>query len=395
MEKVALVGCSGYEQEKVQQAVDKAVELIGGYEKYIKPGMKVFIKPNLMRKSDPELSAVTHPSVIRAIAKRASELGAFVVVGDSPGGAYNRNVLAAVYRAAGLEAVAEETGAALNYDCGERDIEMPGGKYLKSLRVISPILDADLVINVCKLKSHAMAVYSGAVKNLYGVIPGLLKAELHFRFQTIEEFSEMVVDICDYFRPGLNIIDGIVGMEGQGPGSGEPRRVGALIASACPYSADLVATELVGYRMEEIPMLNAAFKRGLFDGKTEVLGGSLEDMRIRDFVRAEGMGNHLLRHRVPPVLVKPLEKWFALRPQIRREQCEGCGICAGTCPMHTIKVVKGKANISRKSCIKCFCCMEFCPSKAIRTKGSWIFRAAIRLTGRANGQEEATKESLK
>jgi len=382
LEKVALISCGEYNPERIQQAVDRAVALIGGYESFIRPGMRVFIKPNLMRKSDPALCAVTHPSVVRALAKRAMELGASVIIGDSPGGVYNKAVLRGIYQAAGLEAVAAETGAALNYDCSEQEVDIPNGKYLKKLRVISPILEADLVINVCKLKSHGLAVYSGAVKNVYGVIPGLLKAELHFRFQSIEDFSDMVVDVCDFVRPALNIIDGVVAMEGEGPGSGDPRPVGAIVASRCPYSADLVATGLVGYEPEEIPMLAAALRRSLFDGKAEVTGEDPAGLRVQGFVRAVAAGNQLLRHRVPGILIRPLEKWFALKPRVRRKRCIGCGICAATCPVRTIRVMDAKARINPQSCIKCFCCMEFCPEKAIYVKRSWLFRAAIRLTGR-------------
>ena len=326
-ETAALARCDSYEEEKVQAALDRAVGFLGGYDAFFRPGMRVVIKPNLMRKSDPALCAVVHPSVIRAVAKRAAERGAHVLLAESPGGVYNPAALRGIYEAAGLLPVAEETGMELNYDTSDREVPVPG-RRLKSLHVISPLLEADLVVNIAKMKSHTLAVYSGAVKNLYGVIPGLLKAEMHFQHQSVESFSDMVVDICDFIKPQLNIVDAVMAMEGEGPGSGDPREVDALVASPSAYAADAVSAGLAGYAIDELPMLRLARERGLFSGEVEILGDDPESLRVKDFVRASQRGNHLLQSKVPGFLVKPLESWFALKPKVRRKACVGCGICA-------------------------------------------------------------------
>ena len=209
----ALVRCSSYEPDTVAEAIDRALSLLGGLDKYIKPGMRVFLKANLMRKSAPELCAVTHPAVVYAVAKRIAALGATVTVGDSPGGIFNQNILKGVYHTCGYTVLEEIDGVTLNYDCREVTVEAKDALKLKSFPMLAAIAEADVVVNVAKLKSHTLTVYSGAVKNLYGVIPGLKKAEYHFTFQDIDDFSDMLLDIAEHVSPTLHIIDGVFAME--------------------------------------------------------------------------------------------------------------------------------------------------------------------------------------
>lgn len=377
---VALVKCENYEQANVDAAVKEAAGLLGGLERFVKPGMTVFIKANLMRKSAPSQAVVTHPAVVGAVAKLVIDLGAKAVVGDSPGGPYNKAVLESIYNASGMKDMAQETGAALNYDCRDIHIERPENLALRAFPVIAPLWEADAVINVCKLKSHKLTTFSGAVKNLYGVIPGLTKAELHFRFQDLESFSNMMADIAETIKPCLNIVDGVWGMEGEGPGSGDPKYIGGILASPSAFEADAAATCLVGYEFDEIPILRTGRARGLVAEEIEILGENLDGMKITDFVKADASDANILKNKVPKPLVKPLSRWLALRPRVEKSVCVGCGICKRTCPVGAISISHGKAGVDPKQCIRCFCCMEFCPEKAIGARHNWLFRAVMRLT---------------
>lgn len=384
MDSVALVSCGDYEKQTVDRAIRQALSLLGGLEAFVKPGMKVAIKPNLVHKSKPEQCAVTHPAIVEAVARQVRELGAEVVLAESPGGPYNQAVLRGVYAASGMAEAAERTGMTLNFDCSERVVKNEQAAVYREMPILTPLAQADVIINIAKLKSHTLTVYSGATKNLYGAIPGLLKAELHFRFQSREAFSDMLVDIAEAVAPQLSIIDGVWGMEGEGPGTGDPKKMGVLLASASPYALDDAAAGLLGFDREEIPVLVAAQKRGLL-GEVQILGEAAERCRVENFVRASDSDGDFAGAKLPGWLARPVSNWLALKPKILPEVCVGCGICAGVCPAHVIEM-KGKAKIHKKACIRCFCCMEFCPKKAVVPYRPWLFRAAIALTSGKDGK---------
>ena len=374
--EVALISCDNYRQECVQKAVDLAISKVGGLCD-VKPGDRVVLKANLLKKNAPEDCVTTHPSIIEAIAKRLMEQGAKVVVGDSPGGPFTREHLSGVYAASGMQAAQERTGFSLNYDTGQENRSNPGGVILKQLNYCRYLEKADWIIDVAKLKTHGMTGYTGAVKNLFGTIPGRIKTECHYRFPAAADFCEMLIDLAEYVTPRLSIIDAVYGMEGEGPSAGEPRKIGCIIASKSPYAADLLGSWLIGFAPEEILTVQKAIQRGLCPPSVEglrILGEDPEKYRMRDFKTAPPKGTEVLRGRVPGFLRKPLGRMIQPKPIFHDKTCIGCGECMRACPPRAIRMEENRPRVDLDRCIRCFCCQELCPKKAVRIKRSKLIQ---------------------
>ncbi|MBR2460653.1 MAG: DUF362 domain-containing protein, partial [Clostridia bacterium] len=252
-------------------------------------GKRVVLKPNLLLRFSPERAATVHPALVQAVGRIFVDAGAEVILAESPGGPYNSMALEGIYSTSGMKRAAEAAGFELNRDFTWRVFKAPEGEKIKEFDVITPIHDADLIINLCKLKSHTMATMTAGVKNLFGVIPGTEKVEFHARFRDMNDFSAAVVDLTSAIAsrtPMLTFCDAIVGMEGNGPSAGEPRKIGCLLASMNPFALDGVCGEIIGVE-DRCPMLREAKRRGFLPESPEnyrVIGERISDVAIKDFV---------------------------------------------------------------------------------------------------------------
>lgn len=373
MEKVSVLGCDEYDIEKLDGIIERHFKELENGEPLIHPGNTVLIKPNLIMRRRPDEATTTHPEFIAAIIRAVKRRGGVAVLADSPGGPYTKPLLRSVYAGTGMEAVAQREGAELNYDLGTTPVKTNGGKVCSSFDIINPVAHADVVISVAKLKTHGQMIYSGAVKNLFGSLPGLIKPEYHFRYPDKAVFGEMLVDLCEAVKPAISFIDGIVGMEGNGPTGGTPKKLGITLAARNPHALDLYTCALVGFEPDEIPTLSAAVKRGLCPEDTSTLKivGDMEAKRQK--LKAPDSVSIDFAKKLPPFLRKPVTKLATPRPAIIKSGCIGCGKCAESCPQHTIKITGGKAVIAYDNCIKCYCCHEMCPKRAIKIKRLRLF----------------------
>lgn len=374
--RVCLSACDTYDFEAVRAVLREQFDALH-VEELLFPGCRVVIKPNLVLRSKPEEGAITHPAVVAAVAAELLERGAgSVTVAESPGGPYTPPLLRAIYDAGGYTEFAKTCGFSLNMDCSYAPLEVPAGKRSKLFDIIQPVLQADVLVDVAKLKTHGMMGLSAAVKNLFGCVPGLMKPELHCRFPDKAAFAEMLVDLCCALKPALCVVDGIVGMEGNGPTGGTPRPVGALAASRDPFAVDVVCAALIRQDPARVPYLRAGMARGVCSEHLEALelwGAPVETLAVRDFVQPESCSVDFLDWL--PGFLRPLaEKIATPVPRIRTDHCVGCGKCAESCPQHTIHMESGHAVIQYRDCIRCYCCHEMCPKHVIDIKRFRLFR---------------------
>ncbi len=367
---VSVLSYEKYDEATARAALEKLLAPLGILD-VIPDGSRVVIKANLVSAMKPDEAATTHPTLLVALCEMLVERGCEVVVGDSPGGLYNSVFVGRVYNATGMHAV-ERVGARLNYDFSQSEAEFPEGKVLRSFAYTGYLDKADLIINFAKLKSHGMMGMSCAAKNMFGAVPGVIKPEYHFRFPRYEDFADMIVDLDEYFHPTLSIADAVVGMEGNGPTAGTPRQIGCLLASHNPHNLDLLASKILGFEREELPILNAAYLRGMTPPSPEELSviGSTEGLVLSDFERVVERRSLAFagdgKSPVKRLFSKIAGAILKTRPVLKKSLCVGCGICRDICPAKAIVIKKRKAVIDRKKCIRCFCCQEFCPKSAMK-----------------------------
>ena len=369
---VSVCECRSYEIAPCRAALERVLAPLGGLD-WVKPGMKIAVKANLVAFLKPEAAATTHPALLCALSQMLCERGATVVIGDSPGGIYTSSYVNHVYHATGMRQV-EQYGAKLNQDFSQKTAQYPQAMVAKSFQYTAWLDQYDAIIDFCKLKSHGMMAMSAATKNLFGTIPGTLKPEYHFRYPDHMEFARMLVDLAEYWKPRLSIVDAVVGMEGNGPTAGTPKPIGAVLAGYNPHALDLACAKIIGLDRSEIPTLEAALERGLIPARVEELEicGDLASFFVPDFQKIETKNRILFQDDVRgPLgkLVSPvLRNALASRPEVTKGECIGCKKCAEICPAKAITMQHQKPHIRRKQCIRCFCCQEFCPKGAMKVK---------------------------
>ncbi|WP_343101220.1 DUF362 domain-containing protein [Romboutsia sp. MSSM.1001216sp_RTP31141st1_G3_RTP31141_220114] len=378
MGNVSIRECNDYGYESVKHAISKNLEDLGGLEKYIKANSKVLIKPNLLMKKSPKEATTTHPMVVKVVCEMLLKLNCKIIIGDSPGGPYTVPSLKSIYKSTGMKDIADELGVELNYDISEIKVENKNAKALKYMNIITPITKVDHIINICKLKTHGMATFTGGVKNLYGSIAGLQKAEIHYRFPNEERFCEdVLLDICSYVNPSLTIMDGIVGMEGEGPSAGTPRKIGITLASPSPYMIDIVACKVINLDINKVPTIRGSIKREHIKkdlSDISIVGDNIERFIIKDFkIPKTSKDFRLLSSTMPKFIHEPLTRMITPKPFVSHKDCIKCKKCIEVCPAKVI-TLNNKIEIDLNKCIRCFCCHELCPKKAIDIKRSIIFK---------------------
>ncbi len=366
--KVVLVRCENYEVDQVQAAVNKGLNLLGGIEKFIHPNDYVLLKPNLLSGHKPEEGVTTHPSVFRAVAQAALQVSDNVKFGDSPPKGNPEKIATT----AGLMQVAEELGFGF--------VSFEDGKYVfykddqqtRKFKVAKQVLKADTLINISKLKTHNLTRITGAVKNVFGCVSGLEKPEFHLKLPLSPDFSKMLVELCLLLQPKLHIMDGIMGMEGNGPNAGDMCPTNVLLFSQDPVALDAVFSRIINLKPSKVASNKIGEEMGLgnidFDN-IELVGDDIESFVLEDFDVYRGMGDEL-KPRNPILRMKFLKNWLSRKPAIDDSLCIKCGQCIEQCPTEPKSLSREKSTdipeYNYQTCIRCYCCQEICPEKAIK-----------------------------
>lgn len=367
---VSIVRCQDYNQELLNPALEEAVLLAGGLDA---AGKKILVKPNLLSGSSPEKAVTTHPEFLRAIIRLLRKKGASsILVGDSPG---YHPPLSAAKKAGLFQVVQEEDAEWIDFN-SLPTCEIQGGEKVKNFMVTSAIKEVDLIISLPKMKTHQFMYYTGAMKNLFGLIPGVNKAGYHLHFPDRTHFAQMIVDLNLSLPEVFSIMDAVVAMEGPGPGSGYPRQTGLILASSNVLALDYCASTIMGYNPMEIPVLPYAFKTSRWlssPEEIEVKGENLEDLIMKDFKRITVQdGSKLIRELVPQKFYRFLQQALVPVPVFSRKTCIACGECVAICPAKALKLIGSKESrhieVDYHLCIRCYCCHEICPAKAITVK---------------------------
>jgi len=369
--KVCAAKCASYNYAEVEAAVEEVFLEFGGIGARIKPGERVLVKPNMLEGLPPEKAVTTHPEVVRAVVRLVKKAGGIPVVGDSPGTGNTERVAAR----AGIARVCEEEGVELLPFAEAKDYAYPEGRTIKRFTLAKELSEVDKVISVAKMKTHSFMGVTGGVKNLFGFNVATTKAQYHLRMQKRDDFAAMLCDLALFIKPVFFIVDGVVGMEGNGPRNGSPKKAGVILGGDNGFAVDMVMTKMMGLEAEKMPVARTALAWGAVVPLKDVeVAGSGRDMTF-NFIPPDNIES--LDGRVPAFLVRFFQNQFTARP-VMNERCTGCGRCARHCPPKAIKIANRRAVVDYEKCIRCYCCQELCPADAVELKEGFIMRVFSR-----------------
>ncbi len=337
---------------------------------------RILVKPNLLGPFSPEKAVTTHPVIVEAVVRILLEMGKKVTVGDSPGGTSPIN---GIYKATGLEYIKEKYP--IEFVCftksGFREISHNGIDFY----ITKPFFEADAVINLAKYKTHGLMLYTGCVKNLYGLIPGLSKATYHKQFPRPFQFTEVLHALYDYTsaKIAFNVLDGIWGMEGEGPSAGTRRDFGVIFGGEKASAIDCIASGMMGYSLKQVEYLQKALEVDRINPDSIVVSSEFKGFKFRNVDIKKVLRKSFLFNRLPKSLEKIIRLLFRYHPDFN-DKCRMCGVCVESCPVDAMILNKEekKPVIDFSKCINCLCCHEMCPHHAVYIRKSMVAKLFIR-----------------
>ena len=366
--QVSIVRAANYDAEEIREAVRRNIELIGGLEGLVKPGNRVFVKINhLPPASPPERGIITHPIFVEGVIGLLKEVGADITVGDDiesdPGDRFSIS---------GFRQMCQRTGVRLVNLREGGFVAIEGkGRLLEPVYVSRIAVEADVIIDLPKLKTHSLTIFTGGIKNMYGTIPASLRHRYHRDFINVDDFNLMLTDVFAAVRPHLTIMDGIVAMEGEGPANGNLRQTNVILTSRDAVALDTVATSIIKLNSEDIGTIHYCNERGLGVGNLEaieVTGESIRSVAVPDFQPPAASTRSLMTRMSKPLpsrILRFVTRQAVVRPRVVPSRCTACAECVKICPTGAATITGKTATIDKAKCIQCMCCQEVCRDNAI------------------------------
>lgn len=363
---VAVEPCGSYDPAAVHRAMEGA---LGALDFRIPPGISVLLKPNVIGQNTPEQAATTHPAFIDAACRIFMDHGCSVTIGDSSA-FYQGGGTREAFVTTGIEAVAKKYGAALLPFEATTLRKITSGEALNPFYLTEAVFQHDLVVNLPKLKVHRLARYTGAIKNLYGCIPGGTKQVYHKPCQHHPEYRVVwagpLVDVYESINPGLHILDAVVGLHRDGPAAnGEPRPTGVLMASRNGAALDVIACTMIGFDPAWVPAVAEAARRGLTPLEGIRVLGNLPSVPYESAPESPP----------PKGILGKIDDYvfdqFIMEPRVDEGACDGCGDCVEKCAVKAlVPGAGGVPRVNHRACIFCYCCEEYCTRGAVSLHGS-------------------------
>ncbi len=372
--KVAVIPCTGYEQDQVYESIEKGIALLGGWDCFVRQDEKILLKPNLLNRANADKAVTTHPSIFEAAAKQLRENGfGRLTYGDSPGHPGSVEKTAEI---CGIREVADRLEIPLADFSRSQTVAYTRGRIIRKYEICQGVLDSDAIVNLCKMKTHQLERITGGVKNMFGCVYGFNKGASHAKYPDAESFAQMLIDLNLLLKARVHIMDGIVAMEGNGPASGTPVKMNVLLLSADPVALDATFCRLVDLDPSTIPTVyyGAAFGLGHWkEDEIEIVGVD----RLDDYCNPQFDVSRERRYSGKWAFLDKM-KIFARKPVILKDRCIRCGACVAACPLEEKALDfpgkngngegKGIPVYDYEKCIRCYCCQEMCPEKAILVK---------------------------
>ncbi|MFH1621514.1 MAG: DUF362 domain-containing protein [Candidatus Omnitrophota bacterium] len=364
--KVAIARCSNYSSQQVDSAVNRVLNLLGGIESFIKPKSKVLIKPNLLTDNKPEDCITTHPRVLESIIDSVKKTDSEVFVGDSPSVFGEKRDVDRVYEVTGMKEICDRKKVKMVYfDKAVLKNGIPLTEWIER---------CDYIINVPKFKTHGLTILTAGVKNLFGLVLGMHKMKIHKECLDVKKFSERVVDIFESAKPTLTIVDAVIALEGDGPGSsGTKTDTELILASSDAVAIDSVLAAIMGIFPEDVPTTKEASRRNLGESDLhviEIIGDNLGEFIYSNFKLPKSS----LISNMPKPLLGIAKQLIWHKMQVIKDNCRSCKKCIEICPAGAIHLEETKAFIDPRKCILCCCCQEICPHKAITLNKSLLLK---------------------